>query len=185
VSRPPSDNSRQPVSTVRLGVGEAHPADLETWLEDSEWKGRLTLKTPDKSSSARVVLLFSHSTQDNVITHLSSVYTQLVSFMDACFAARLGFLLRWLGTRQDKERYDVQLPLKQIVPRADGDKWEGEMQFHYAGVQSSKLYLGRFNSREAVTDYATQVYEQLIAYMEDRYKDRLMRLLGFLADGNI
>jgi len=44
------NNQESSVSIVRLGVGEAYPADLETWLQGGVWIRKLQFKTSNQIS---------------------------------------------------------------------------------------------------------------------------------------
>lgn len=178
------DNLQQPpVSVVRLGVGEAHPAEIETWLLDGEWSGRLTFMIPEQPVPA-FALHFAGRGQDSVISQLNSVYETVVRFMETYYVLRLGSILRWLGTRQDITRREPNPISKQVNVRPDGDTWLGEMQLQSLMMPDDKLklQLGRFKSRDEANAYGKQLHEQIVAYMDDRYKDRVARLFRYLSE---
>ena len=178
-----------PVSTIHLMENQSQLADVFTWQtssdpKHSQWRGELRFRTESPDAPVGFTIHFSAATQDQVLHQLTKNYKQLVQFMEDHYGDRLARLschIESVGNPGALKPFEPAHFYKRITTRFLRESWVGELEM---GNPPTVVRYSS-DSQDDILKQANQCYLDVMAYMNNRFTQRLERLSRYLAEASL
>ena len=182
-------NDQAPVSTIHLMDNQSQLAEIFTWQtsfdpKHTQWRGELRFRTESPDAPFGFTIHFTAATQDQVLHQLTKNYKQLVQFMEDHYGDRLARLsshIEAVGNAVITKPFEPASFYKRITTRFLRESWVGELEM---GNPPTVVRYSS-DSQDDILKQANQCYLDVMAYMNNRFTQRLERLSRYLDDTSL